>query len=82
MLYDTYFKFFYKEIIKLTYTEIEPTVRILSFPLLVEFFRHCVLISGTQRRAFASLSERGKELINILFPRLEIDTITIVFTQL
>ena len=43
----------------------QPSVKTLRSPLSAEFSRHCVLSGGTQRRAFALISEIGIKRKNI-----------------
>ena len=45
----------------------EPSVKTLRSSLFAEFWRHCVLSGGTQRRACASTPERINENINKYF---------------
>ena len=39
----------------------EPSVKTIHSPLSAEFWRHCVLSGGTQRRTFAWTPERNME---------------------
>ena len=50
------------------YAEREPNVKTLRSPLSAEFWRHCVLNGGTQRRTNEELN-----IVNISFPSVRIE---------